>query len=114
MLVIYLNIMQEITATELKARLDAGEDIQIIDVREQKEYDFARIPDTKHIPLGQVIQRMDEIDPARETVVHCKMGGRSAQAILGLMKAGFTGNLANLKGGITAWSNDVDPSVPKY
>lgn len=106
--------MQEITATELKARLDAGEDIQIIDVREQKEYDFARIPNTKHIPLGQVIQRMDEIDPARETVVHCKMGGRSAQAILGLMQAGFTGNLANLKGGITAWSNDVDPTVPKY
>lgn len=106
--------MQEITATELKARLDAGEDIQIIDVREQKEYDYARIPGTKLIPLGQVVQRMDEIDPARETVVHCKMGGRSAQAIFNLVQAGFTGSLSNLKGGITAWSNDVDPTVPKY
>src|SRR5262245_26232226 len=106
--------MQEITATELKTRLDAGEDIQLIDVREQKEYDHCSIPGSKHIPLGQVIQRMDEIDPNRETVVHCKMGGRSAQAIFGLMQAGYKGNLTNLKGGIIAWSNDVDPSVPKY
>ncbi len=106
--------MQEITPTELKARLDAGEDIQLIDVREQKEYDHCNIPGAKLIPLGQVIQRMDEIDPGRETVVHCKMGGRSAQAIFGLMQAGFTGNLTNLKGGIIGWANDVDPSVPKY
>jgi adenylyltransferase/sulfurtransferase len=106
--------MQEITALELKQRLDAGEDIQLIDVREQKEYDHCNIPGAKHIPLGQVISRMDEIDPARETVVHCKMGGRSAQAIMGLTQAGFTGNLTNLKGGIIGWSNDVDPSVPKY
>ncbi len=106
--------MQEITAIELKQRLDAGEDIQLIDVREQREYDHAQIPGAKLIPLGQVIQRMDEIDPTRETVVHCKMGGRSAQAIMGLMQSGFTGNLSNLKGGITAWSNDVDPNVPKY
>ena len=106
--------MPEMTATELKERLDRGEDVQIIDVREQNEYETARIPDSKLIPLGQVVSRMSEIDPMRETVVHCKGGGRSARAIEALKRAGFTGNLANLKGGITAWSNEVDPSVPKY
>lgn len=106
--------MPEITATELKQRLDNGEDIQIIDVREANEVEIAKIPDAKHIPLAQVINRMTEIDPARETVVHCKMGGRSARAIQALKQSGFEGNLMNLKGGITAWSNEVDPSVPKY
>jgi rhodanese-related sulfurtransferase len=106
--------MQEMTATELKERLDRGDDVQIIDVREQIEYDTARIPDAKLIPLGQVLNRMSEIDETRETVVHCKMGGRSAKAIEALQRAGFAGKLFNLKGGITAWSNEVDPSVPKY
>ena len=106
--------MQEMTATELKQRLDNGEDLQIIDVREANEYATARIPGSVHISLGQVINRMSEIDPARDTVVHCKMGGRSARAIEALTRAGFQGKLVNLKGGITAWSNEVDPSVPKY
>ena len=106
--------MQEITATDLKKRLDNGDDIQLIDVREQKEYDFAKIPNTKLIPLGEVVKRMNEIDENRETVVHCKGGVRSANAIEQLQKAGFKGNLTNLKGGILAWSNEVDPSVPKY
>ncbi len=106
--------MPEITPTELKQRLDKGDDIQIIDVREQNEYDFARIPDTKLIPLGQLMSRMSEIDPERETVVHCRSGGRSAQAINALQRSGFTGQLTNLKGGILAWSDEVDPSVPKY
>ncbi|HEV2827031.1 MAG TPA: rhodanese-like domain-containing protein [Pyrinomonadaceae bacterium] len=106
--------MREITATELKQRLDNGEDIQIVDVREANEVAVAKIPNTIHIPLAQVINRMSEIDPTRETVVHCKMGGRSARAIDALQRSGFTGKLLNLAGGITAWSNDVDPSVPKY
>ncbi|HET6671718.1 MAG TPA: rhodanese-like domain-containing protein [Pyrinomonadaceae bacterium] len=106
--------MPEITATELKQRLDSGDDLQIIDVREANELQIAKIPDTVHIPLGQILTRMSEIDPNRETVVHCKMGGRSARAIAALKQAGFSGNLVNLKGGITAWSNEVDPSVPKY
>ena len=106
--------MQEMTATELKQRLDNGEDIQIIDVREPLEYQYARIPNSVHIPIGQVLNRMSEIDPERETVVHCKMGGRSAHAIEALTRAGFKGNLTNLKGGITAWSNEVAPTVPKY
>jgi adenylyltransferase/sulfurtransferase len=106
--------MEEITATELKQRLDNGDDIQIVDVREDNEYAYARIPNSVHIPLGQVLSRMNEIDPNRETVVHCKMGGRSARAIDALQRSGFTGKLANLKGGILAWSDEVDPTVPKY
>lgn len=106
--------MQEITATELKNRMEAGEDIQLIDVRQPDEYDFAKIEGAKLIPLGDIIKKMNEIDPARETVVHCKAGGRSAKAIAALKNAGFKGELKNLKGGITAWSNEVDPKVPKY
>jgi sulfur-carrier protein adenylyltransferase/sulfurtransferase len=106
--------LEEITATELKARLDRGEEIQIIDVREPNEYEIAKIPGTKLIPLGQVVNRMNEIDPSRETVVHCKGGVRSAKAIEALRGVAFPGRMVNLKGGITAWSNDVDPSVPKY
>jgi sulfur-carrier protein adenylyltransferase/sulfurtransferase len=106
--------MQEITATELKARIDAGDDIQLIDVRQPDENAFASIPGAKLIPLGEVPSRMGEIDQDRETVVHCKMGGRSARAIEFMQQAGFKGDLKNLKGGITAWSNEVDPSVPKY
>src|SRR5256712_2015899 len=68
--------MEEITATELKQRLDQGDDIQIIDVREPHEYEIGAIPNSKLIPLGQVLNRMNEIDPERETVMHCKMGGR--------------------------------------
>lgn len=106
--------MQEITATELKKRLDAGDDIQLIDVRQPDENAFARIPGAKLIPLGQILNRMSEIDENRETVIHCKMGGRSARAIDALQRSGFKGELKNLRGGITAWSNEVDPSVPKY
>lgn len=106
--------MHEITATELKQKLDDGEDIQIIDVREPDEYEIASIPSSTLIPLRQILNRMSEIDSSRETVVHCKTGGRSTQAINALTRAGFSGKLTNLKGGITAWSNEVDPSVPKY
>jgi molybdopterin/thiamine biosynthesis adenylyltransferase/rhodanese-related sulfurtransferase/molybdopterin converting factor small subunit len=105
---------EEITATELKRRIDDGRDTQIIDVREPFEFEIARIPGTTLIPLGQVAARMSEIDPARETVVHCKAGVRSAKAIAALKEAGFAGRLINLKGGITAWSDEVDPAVPKY
>jgi molybdopterin/thiamine biosynthesis adenylyltransferase/rhodanese-related sulfurtransferase/molybdopterin converting factor small subunit len=108
------NTLEEITATELKQRLDSGQDLQIIDVRETFEYDIARLPGTKLIPLGQVVARMNEIDPSRQTVVHCKAGVRSAKAIASLKQAGFPGRLVNLKGGITAWSDEVDPTVAKY
>jgi sulfur-carrier protein adenylyltransferase/sulfurtransferase len=107
-------MIEEISATELKRRLDAGEDIQLIDVRQPDEYAFAKIEGAKLIPLGEIIRRMDEIDENRETVIHCKMGGRSGRAIEALKQAGFKGEMKNLKGGITAWSNEVDPKIPKY
>lgn len=106
--------MQEITASELKSLIDSGVDIQIIDVRQPDEYAFAKIKGSKLIPLGEIMKRMGELDASRETVIHCKMGGRSAKAIVVLEQAGFKGSLKNLVGGITAWSNEVDPSVPKY
>jgi adenylyltransferase/sulfurtransferase len=107
-------LMQEISATELKEKLDRGQDVQLIDVREADEVAIARIPNAVHILLAQVVNRMEEIDPNRETVVHCKGGVRSARAIEALQRSGFKGELTNLRGGITAWSNEVDPTVPKY
>lgn len=107
-------MIEEISATDLKRRMDAGEDIQLIDVRQPEEHAFAKIAGAKLIPLGEVLNRIDEIDPNRETVIHCKAGMRSARAVEALQRAGFTGDLKNLRGGITAWSNEVDPSVLKY
>ncbi len=106
--------MNEITVTELKARLDAGDDIQLIDVRQPDEFAIGNIAGADLIPLGEVPSRKGEIDEARETVVYCKMGGRSARAIQFLEQSGFKGKLLNLVGGITAWSNEIDPSIPKY
>jgi sulfur-carrier protein adenylyltransferase/sulfurtransferase len=106
--------IEEITAADLKRWLDSTPSLQIIDVRELHEVEIARIPGTKLIPLGQVVDRMGEIEPNVDTVVHCKGGVRSAKAIQALKNAGFSGRLINLKGGITAWSDDVDPRVPKY
>ena len=107
-------MIEEISATDLKRRMDAGEDIQLIDVRQPEEHAFAKIEGAKLIPLGEILNRMDEIDPNRETVLHCKMGMRSARGVEALQRAGFKGELKNLKGGITAWSNEVDPNVLKY
>ncbi len=107
-------MIQEISATDLERRMAAGEDIQLIDVRQPEEWAFAKIEGAKLIPLGEIMNRMGEIDETRETVIHCKSGMRSAQAVQALQRAGFKGDLKNLKGGITAWSNEVDPKVPKY
>ncbi|MCA1588991.1 MAG: hypothetical protein LC730_04805 [Acidobacteria bacterium] len=109
-----VGMVEEISATELKRRMDAGEDIQLIDVRNPDEHNFARIKGAKLIPLGEILNRQSEIDPKRETVLHCKMGARSARAVEALQKSGFSGSLKNLKGGITAWSNEVDATVLKY
>lgn len=107
-------MVEEISATELKRLIDGGGNVQMIDVREPGEFSFAKIPGTKLIPLGEIISRMKELDPTREAIIICKMGGRSARAIEALKAYGYTGQLRNLGGGITAWSNDVDPTVPKY
>ena len=106
--------IEEITATELKELFDSGEDLQLIDVREPFEYEIARIPGAKLIPLGEVVNRICEIQKGKKTVVQCKGGVRSAKAIGYLKDAGFEGRLINLKGGIGAWSDTVDPSVAKY
>ena len=106
--------MNQITATELKSRMDAGEEVQLIDVRQPHEAQYASIPNAKLIPLGEIMSRMNELDPNREAIIHCHMGGRSARAIQALQNAGYQGELSNLAGGITAWSTDVDPSVPTY
>lgn len=107
-------MIEEISAIRLKERMDAGEDLQLIDVRQPDEFAFARIAGSKLIPLGEIINRMAELDPTREVIIHCKMGARSARAIEALKAAGFTGEMKNLRGGITAWSNEVDPKIPKY
>ena len=104
----------QITAEDVKEALDRGEKLTLVDVREPWEFEVSHLEGAKLIPIGDIIRRMDEIDPAKDTVLHCKMGGRSAQAIQMLRQAGFTGPLRNLRGGITAWSNEVDPKVPKY
>jgi sulfur-carrier protein adenylyltransferase/sulfurtransferase len=103
----------EITPVELKRRLDAGEQLQIVDVREPNEYQINRIPGTTLIPLGELPRRYQELDLDREIILHCKMGGRSAKAQDYLRTVGIT-NTKNLKGGVLAWIDQVDPSQPKY
>jgi rhodanese-related sulfurtransferase len=103
----------EITAVELKKRIDAGEDLQIVDVREPNEYQINRIPGSVLIPLGELPRRYEELDPDREMVLHCKMGGRSAKAQDFLRTVGFN-RTKNLKGGVLAWVDQVDPSQPRY
>jgi adenylyltransferase/sulfurtransferase len=102
----------EIQVQELKRRLDAGEDIFILDVREPHEYKICNLGGYL-IPLGDLPRRVHELDSARTIVAHCKMGGRSAKAVDFLRQAGFK-NVINLAGGINAWSEKVDPNVPKY
>jgi adenylyltransferase/sulfurtransferase len=106
------NGIPQITPKELKQRLDAGENIFVLDVREPHEYQIVNIG-APLIPLGELPNRINELDPNREIVVHCKSGGRSQKAAEFLQKSGFK-NVANLAGGITAWATDVDPKLPKY
>jgi adenylyltransferase/sulfurtransferase len=107
------NGIPEITPVELKKKMDSKEPFVLIDVREPHEYDICRIPGSKLIPLGEVPKRMNELNSADDIVVHCKSGMRSSKAVELLIKSGFN-KIHNLKGGILAWSDQVDPSVPKY
>jgi sulfur-carrier protein adenylyltransferase/sulfurtransferase len=102
----------EITARELKARQDRGEKVFILDVREPHEYQICNL-NGKLIPLGELPRRVNELDSSVEMVVHCRSGKRSADAIHFLQTAGFK-KLWNLKGGVLAWSDEVDPTMPKY
>jgi adenylyltransferase/sulfurtransferase len=102
----------EITATELKRRQDRGEKLFILDVREPHEYQICNL-NGKLIPLGELPRRVNELDSSVEMVVHCRSGKRSADAIHFLQTAGFK-KLWNLKGGVLAWADEVDPRMPKY
>jgi sulfur-carrier protein adenylyltransferase/sulfurtransferase len=102
----------EVTPKELKARLDRGDDVYILDVREPHEYQICNIKGHL-IPLGELSRRVSELDSSRDIVAHCRSGKRSADAVDFLRKAGFR-KVWSLKGGILAWSDEVDPSVPKY
>jgi len=102
----------EITPKEFKSRLDRGDDLYILDVREPHEFQICNLHGHL-IPLGELPRRVHELDSSREIVAHCRSGKRSAEAVQFLQKAGFR-KIWNLKGGILAWSDEVDPTVPKY
>ena len=110
---VVVNHATEITAVELKQRLDRGDTLTIVDVREPNEYQINRIPGSVLIPLGDVPKRYGELNPGDEIVMQCKSGVRSAKAADFLRSVGFT-RVLNLKGGILDWVDKVDPSQPKY
>ena len=103
----------EIDPVEVKAMLDRHDNFLLLDVREPHEYQICNIPGAKLIPLGDLPKRVNELDSSVEIVAHCKMGGRSAKAVDFLKQAGFK-KVKNMTGGILAWSDKVDPKVPKY
>jgi len=106
-------IKGELDVTEVKDKIDKGEDFLLLDVREPHEYQIASIARARLIPLGDLGKRIAELDPNSEIVVHCKTGGRSAKAVEFLKQQGFR-KVANMRGGILAWSEKIDPRVPKY
>src|SRR3989454_2226966 len=110
---ITVNSATEITSVELKQRLDRGDKLKIVDVREPNEYQINRIPGSELIPLGDVPKRVNELNPDDEIVVHCKTGGRSAKAADFLRSVGFK-KVLNLKGGVLDWIDKVDPTQPQY
>lgn len=104
----------EVTVQELKRALDDPKlGIKVIDVREPDEYRIAHIEGVSLLPLSQLAQRFQELDPEQEYYIHCKVGGRSMRALQFLRQQGFK-RLKNVAGGIDAWSEQIDPSVPKY
>lgn len=104
--------MKEITVQQLKQMMDNGDDFQLIDVREEYEYDWANLGG-ELIPLGSIVDNLDKIKKDKKVIIHCKSGARSSAAIDTLEKQfGFT-NLYNLKGGILAYINEIDPSIVK-
>jgi len=105
--------IEEIGPAELKARLERGDGVMIVDVREGEEVAIARFPGARHIPMGDIPSRLAELDPDRETVIVCHHGIRSAQVAMYLARMGFE-RVLNLSGGIDAWSVEADPSTPRY
>ena len=106
------STMKDMTVEELKQRLDRGDNLFVLDVREPHEYQICNLGGHL-IPLNDLPKRVGELDASREIVVHCKLGGRSAKAVDFLRQSGFS-RVHNLAGGIQAWAERVDPKVPKY
>jgi adenylyltransferase/sulfurtransferase len=106
--------VDNITAVDLKKRLDQGDELQLIDVREMHERAVFSFEGAKPIPFGQIAQRTAELNPSVEAVFICKVGKRSAHAIRVLREAGYTGKMLNLQDGTNAWARDVDTSLPQY
>ena len=106
-------MIREITAQELKARRDRGENPLVIDVREEWELQLASIPGVVHVPMNQIPARLGEFQRNAETIVMCHAGGRSLRVAHFLAAQGFT-DVANLSGGISAWTEAVDATVPRY
>jgi len=104
--------MQEITVEELKEKMNNNEEFILLDVRRQDEFDLVNL-DGVLIPLDQLESRFEELDSSKEIIVHCRSGKRSADAIMFLETKGFN-NCKNLVGGILAWADRIDPSLPKY
>jgi rhodanese-related sulfurtransferase len=105
--------VKQISAIELKNRLQKGDNLLLLDVRESNEFRYAHIDNSVLIPLNQIPNRLDELNAQQEIVVICHHGMRSQQAANYLEHSGFK-NIANLKGGIEAWSCDCDSTVPRY
>ncbi|HEU5137033.1 MAG TPA: rhodanese-like domain-containing protein [Steroidobacteraceae bacterium] len=106
-------MIREISVDELKARRDRGENPLVLDVREDWELQLARIPDVLHVPMSQIPARLQELRRDGEVIVMCHAGGRSMRVAHYLANQGFT-DVANLSGGISAWSQVVDATVPQY
>jgi len=107
-------MVKDMTPLEFLEKRGSGADMTLLDVREDWETTLAPVPaEIVHIPMGQVAQRLRELDPARETVVICRSGGRSAEVARFLDSQGFA-SVYNLAGGILAWSRDLDPRIPQY
>ena len=102
------------TAIDLKKRLDKGERVQFIDIREPHERAIVKFPGAVVIPLGQLARRMDELDASVDAVFLCKIGQRSILGIRALREAGYKGKLLNLQDGLNAWARDVDNTMPVY
>jgi rhodanese-related sulfurtransferase len=107
-------MVKELTPREFLERRAGGAELTLLDVREDWETALAPVPaDHLHIPMGQIADRLGELNPAQETVVICRSGGRSLEVARFLSTQGF-GSVYNLVGGILAWSRDLDPRIPQY
>jgi len=104
--------MKEMSVTDVKRRLDADDNIQLIDIRETNEYAYCNIGG-ENIPMGEIMMNLDRLSSTKDVVLHCKTGGRSSSMTQALEARGLT-NIFNMTGGIYAWSDEIDSSIPKY